>query len=224
MKWIVLTYLLCLAFMGSAQFGQGDSVMLINGPAKLEPYQNRLKATFRFDARRTLFQKEWIALGGFRVGAEYRRIHRIGFGFYLLNTRVFEENINYAIEENTVELDFRYNSMYYERVLYFDRKWEFGGSLHLGGGNLDVYYNPDDLNARVKLERIPVNVAELTAFGQYNFFYWLGAGLGIGYRNIWGTREAYRQSFSSPVFRISVQINFFKIIRSTYDKSVKYEF
>lgn len=208
----------------AAQFGQADDVILINGRHTLEPYQNRLKFDLTFDARRTLLNEEWLAVGGIRVGVEYRRIHRVGLGFYFLNTRIFTDNFDYSISEDVVEYQFGYNTLYYERTLYFDPKWEMGGTIHLGGGTVNVYYNPDGLNNRELLDEVPFNAMELSAYGKYSILYWLGVGAGLGYRGVWGAEKEMRQTFSSPIFTLKLQVKLVKLARSFFDESVKDEY
>ncbi len=217
-------YLFIIAGSLQAQFGQDDDVMLVNGKRELLPYQNTLKTDFKFDARRTLFQKQWIGVGGLRLGVEYRRIHRVGVGFYFLNTRIFDSEFDYDISADIVEYDFAYNSIYYERALYFDRKWEFGSGIHLGGGRINVLYNPEGLNNRLIIDEIPFNTGEISLYGEYNILYWLGIGLGTGYRHIWGLDRNFRRSFSSPIFSATLQVKFVKLAKSFFDESIKDEF
>ncbi len=224
MKWAAFIYFLFSLLAANAQFGQNDSVMLLNGPCELQPYQNTLKTDFGLDARRTLFQKNWIAVGGLRLGVQYRRIHRIGFGFYFLNPRIFVTEFDFPITEDVVEYDFGYTSIYYERVLYFDRKWEFGAGLHLGNGRVNVFYNPERLNNRVLHDVIPFNMTELAMSGEYKILYWVSIGAGAGYRRVWGAPKSLRNSFSSPIFVVSLQLKFFKLARSFFDESVKTQF
>jgi len=217
-------YLFCLSAAVHAQFGQDNDVNLINGKRELLPYQNSIKADIKFDARRTFFQKQWIGVGGLRLGVEYRRIHRIGMGFYFLNTRIFDSEFDYDIVAESIEYDFSYNSIYYERALYFDRKWEFGSGIHLGGGRINVLYNPDGGNNRVIIDEIPFNTGEFSLYGEYNIFYWLGIGTGLGYRHVWGLDKTLRQSFSSPIFSATLQVKFIKLAKSFFNEAVKDEF
>lgn len=213
------------AFFAEAQFEQSDSVMLVNGPRKLEPYQNQLKPDFSVDARRTLFQKEWVAVMGLKAGVEYRRIHRMGIGVYFLNTRVFDRNFDFDLTTDKVEYEFRYSTLYYERALFFNRKWETGATLHLGGGNIRVFYqNPENSNERLVLQPVEFSTIELSTYGEYHILYWLGIGAGIGYRQILGVKGGLRKEFSSPIFVVNVQLKFAKLARSFYDENVKNEY
>jgi hypothetical protein len=216
---------LFLSLGSYCQFGEDTVVALINGPRALETYQQGLKADFSLDTRRTLFQKNWIAVGGLKGGVVYNRIHRAGIGLYFLNSRIFDRDFSFDIEAEQVEYEFGYATFYYDRVLFFNRKWETGATFHLGGGDVDVYYqDPKNPNERIALEPIGFSVAELSVYGEYNFFYWLALGAGIGYRQIFNVNSDLRKEFSSPIFVLNLQVKIFKLARSLFDESVKYEY
>jgi hypothetical protein len=209
----------------AGQFNQSEEVMLINGKCRLLPYQNSLKPDFSLDARRSLFQKNWIAIGGIKFGVEYRRVHRLGIGVYFLNTRVFDDSFELDVDAEKVEYDFNYTSVYYDRVLFFNRKWETGATLHLGGGNLDVYYqSPDNPNVRQEGPKVDFSVAEIGVYGEYSPLFWLGLGVGTGYRQVFGLESDVRNDLSSPIFVVNLQLKLIKLARSYFDESVRHEF
>lgn len=215
--------ILFLPVLASAQFGQGEQVMLINGKRTLEGYQNKLKFDLGLDARPTILDGERVTVGGLRIGAQYRRVHRFGVGFYFLNSRIFSRDFGFPIEEELVEYDFGYTALYYERVLYFDRKWEFTTGIWLGGGNVSVMYNLAGLNDRVKYTDLPFSAVEMSMYGEYYFLHWLGLGAGLGYRHVSDLGPEVRDSFSGPVLVVKVQANLFKLVRGIFDPKVKDE-
>ncbi|MEM9052851.1 MAG: hypothetical protein AAGC47_12430 [Bacteroidota bacterium] len=225
MKYIFTIFILIQSVVGAAQFNQSDEVWIIGGKKKLLPYQNKLKPDFSFDARRTLFEKRWVLVGGFKIGAEYRRVNRLGVGFYFLNTRIFDEDVEFILEANKIEYDFQYTTLYYDRVLYFDKKWEFGGTLHFGGGRIKTFYqnelNPNERNTGPELK---FNVAELVGYAEYNVLYWLGISGGVGYRRVFGLDYGLGDDFSSAIFVVNLRLNLIKLARSYFDESVKDEF
>lgn len=225
MKKLIFVLFLFTCFSSVAQFDQSNEVWLIGGERELLPYQNKLKPDFSFDARRTLFQNRWVLVGGLKFGVEYKRIHRLGIGVYFLNTRIFDDEVEFILEANKIEYDFSYSTLYYDRVLYFDKKWEVGGTIHLGGGKLKTYYqnelNPNERNSGPELN---FSVAECVAYGEYNVLYWLGLSAGFGYRQVFGLEYDLGSDFSSAIFVINLRLNLIKLARSYFDESVKDEF
>lgn len=225
MKYIACIALWVAALQACAQFGQGTDVWLINGPRTLEPYQNTLKPDFGFDARRTFLQSQWIGVAGLRAGVEYRRVHRMGLAFYFIDRRIFSRDFGWDLDTDLVEYGFGYNALYYERVLFFNRKWEFAAHAQIGGGNVEVFYNPGGGNDRVRHTRVPFSTGELALYGDYNLLYWLSFGIGFGYRGVTSLGSEINESFSGPVFVANIQVKIFKLVRSlTYDPSAKDEY
>ena len=162
---------------------------------------------------------------GLKFGVEYRRVHRLGFGVYFLNTRVFDPDFNFDVSAEKVEYEFRYSTLYYDRVLFFNRKWEFGANLHAGGGKIRPFYqNPDNPNDRIAIEPIDFSTVELAAYGEYNILFWIGVGAGVGYRGVFGAGKSLNRAFSAPIFVANLQLKLFKLARSFYDESVQHEF
>ena len=221
---IFLLLFLVISVPCIGQFDQDSTVQLISGERVLFPYQNKLKPDLRLDARRTLFQQNWIAIGGLRLGVQYRRIHKLGLGFYFLNTRIFVSEFEYDIDTDVVEYDFKYNAIYYDRTLFFNKRWDVGASLNLGGGDITARYQPEGTNYYVKVDEIPFSVTELSLFGTYNILHWLGIGSSFGYRRIWARTPSVDKSFSSPIFAVSLQLRVTKLVRAFFDESVKDEY
>ena len=226
MKRILVIAILLFPLTVFSQFGQSDHVQIIGGKCQLLDYQNRLKPDFSIDARRTLFQKEWAAVMGLKFGVEYRRIHRLGIGVYFLNTRVFDDVFEPEIPGiDELEYEFNYSTIYYDRVLFFNRKWEFGSTLHLGGGKIRAFYrNPENQNDRIEIDSQDFSTIELSIYGEYNILFWLGVGVGTGYRQVLGAGSDLNSDFSSPIFVVNLQVKMFKLARSFYDESAKNEF
>lgn len=217
--------LLSVCIGANAQWTDKTDVMILGGSCELLPYQNKIKPDFSVDARRTLFQRRWIAVMGLKFGVEYRRVHRLGFGVYFLNTRVFDSDFDFDISAEKVEYEFRYSTLYYDRVLFFNRKWEVGATLHLGGGKVRPFFqNPDNPNDRIEIEPIDFSTVELAAYGEYNVLFWIGVGAGVGYRGVFGAGESLNKEFSAPIFVANLQLKLFKLARSFYDESAKHEF
>ena len=151
-----------------AQFGQSNNVQIIGGKCQLMDYQNKLKADFSVDARRTLFQKNWAAVMGLKFGVEYRRVHRLGIGVYFLNTRVFDEVFEPDLPGiDELEYEFNYSTIYYDRVLFFNRNWAFETRVNVAGLSTrieeEVINNDEENRQRIEQTNIDLrlNLLEL---------------------------------------------------------------
>ena len=106
------------------------------------------------DARRSFVDKQRVKIGGVRAGVEYNRVHRFGLGYYFLIDRVFNTDFPYKIPTNRVEYNLSYFALYYERVFYYNNKWELLLNSSIGGGKIKAYYNPLGYNDRVLVDKM----------------------------------------------------------------------
>ncbi len=221
---------ICLVFIAfflslSATAQLDEEVWLVNGSKHLGDGFNKWKLDVAFDGRNSFSENRTVRVGGFRLGAEYKRIHRFGLGFYDLSAPVRKER--YTTPDTSfspASLTLSYRSFYYERVLYFDPKWELSGTAHLGVG--DVLVNrPNPISGRFEeYESVEVNPIELSASAYHHLTWWLSAGLGLGHRWMLNTPETMVPLYNSTVFIAKVKLRLGKAFRSIWDDGAKYEY
>jgi len=199
-----------------------DTVWIVTGMHPLGPGYKRLKLDFSLDARQTLIGAERARLGGLRVGLEYRRVHRVGIGLYGLGEGV-ELNSLPQIDSSITwaKVSLRYQSLFYERVLYFSRKLEWSLTAHYGLGLVKGSYTRLGSSIEEVLPEQRLRVLELSSVGYYNFTYWLSAGAGVGYRYMYGLSDEIQDVYESPIGLIRVRIKLGKLVKSIWDKDTK---
>ncbi|MBL7942671.1 MAG: hypothetical protein JNM00_07885 [Flavobacteriales bacterium] len=191
-----------------------DTVSLITGKKALDNHFKKWKLDIIFDARQTLISNTRARLGGFRLGVEHRRVHRFGIAVYAFDDPVGVSTLREVSSEvDTAVLNMSYFSLFYERVYYFSRKWEFSAAVHVADGTIGGKYkligSPDFINYPEQRVR-PV---EFSTSGYYNITWWLSAGGGIGYRFMRNTPREVRPIYNAPVLIFKVKFRFFKILR-----------
>jgi hypothetical protein len=208
--------------MPEARRAGPDTVWIITGLKELGPAYRRFKMDLSLDARQTLIGTQRARVGGIRVGLEYRRVHRIGIGIYGLGEGVvlnalpeIDSTITWA------KLTLAYQSIYYERVMYFSRKLEWSLTCHYGLGTITGSYVRSRVVANEVLPEQRLKVLEFSTLGYYNLNYWCSVGAGVGYRYMLSTSPEIRQVYESPVGLIRVRIKVGKLIKSLWDKDTK---
>ena len=222
MRNFLLTGFMMLSVLAGAQI-DSVRVSLLGGDRIISEEKARFGFGFEFDARRSFVNSENVRFGGFRIPLHYRRVHRFGAGYYWLTDRVFDYSFPYDIDEEKVEYNLEYATLFYERVLYFREFWEISAGGSLGGGGVRVHYNPNGGNDRLLLERIDVNPLEIQLSGDYYIFNWIGLGAGIGYRQIAGGTEQVRDFLSGPIYIFKAQIDILQIIRNHINGKPQFE-
>jgi hypothetical protein len=231
MKWILYIVLSMIAYMAEAQYkGEvsaakrpaPDTVWIITGRRELGPAYRRFKLDFSLDARQTLIGTQRARVGGLRIGIEYRRVHRMGVGLYGLGEGVF---LNALPEiDSTItraKLTLAYQSIYYERVMYFSRKLEWSLTCHYGRGRITGDYTRAGSSVSEVLPEQKLRVLEFSTLGYYNLNYWCSIGGGVGYRYAFSTTPEIRDVYESPVALLRVRIKLGKLIKSLWDKDTK---
>ncbi|MDZ4750878.1 MAG: hypothetical protein SGI87_04605 [Flavobacteriales bacterium] len=202
-----------------------DTVWILTGNKPLDDHFKKWKLDLVLDARTTLVGSSAARLGGIRVGMEYRRVHRFGFGAYTMGDGVEVSSLeDYDSRVTSGNVSLSYFSLFYERVLFFHPKWEVSAAMHLADGkvkgNVVLSNNPENTQSWEQ----SVKPLELSASGYYNLTYWLSAGGGLGYRFMRSTPVEVRDIYDGPVVIAKVKIKFMKLLRSSWDKEVRYEY
>ena len=202
-----------------------DTVWIISGYKPLENNFKKWKFDFVLDARSTLVSGTVARLAGLRIGMEYRRVHRFGFGFYNLGDGIVVrslEEINPDISRAT--LNIRYNSLFYERVMFFNPKWELSLTAHAGRGRITGDYI---ISGGIKPQSFPdrkVRAFEFSATAYYHLTWWVSAGGGVGYRLVPDAPEEVQSIYNAPVGILRVRIKFGKLVKSIWNHDIKYTY
>ncbi len=208
-------------------FGQkwSDEVWLIDGKKKLSDPFKKWRAEFQFDGRRTVLPGENAQIGAFRFGAEYKRVHRFGIGIYNWASPIATSGVDFPID-NVAESNYKfgYAALYYERVMFFNRKWEAVLTAHIGNGTIERSYRLESENRFKRLDDIKIHPLELSTSGFYHLTWWLSVGGGFGYRFMRKAPEELKEAFSAPVYIAKVKIRIGKLVKSIYKPGVKDEY
>lgn len=231
MKGRLLIFFCLLSVYAGAQFHghlsalrrtKPDTVWIITGKRELGPAYRRFKMDLSLDGRQTLIGTQRARVGGIRVGLEYRRVHRIGIGLYGLGEGVVLNSLPEIDSTITwAKLTLAYQSIYYERVMYFSRKLEWSLTCHYGLGTITGNYMRSGVVANEVLPEQRLKVLEFSSLGYYNLNYWCSIGAGVGYRYMLSTAPEISDVYESPVGLLRVRIKIGKLVKSIWDKDTK---
>ncbi|MFN6379021.1 MAG: hypothetical protein ACK4WD_07085 [Flavobacteriales bacterium] len=238
---IVVSILLSLCFLSAAaQFSAvgepasifhkkentyRDTVWIISGYKPLENNFKKWKFDFVLDARSTLVSGTVARLAGLRIGMEYRRVHRFGFGFYNLGDGVIVKSLEEVNPDITrATLNIRYSSIFYERVMFFNRKWELSLTAHSGRGRITGDYI---IAGGIKPQGFPdrrIRAFEFSSTAFYHLTWWFSVGGGVGYRLVPDAPEEVQSIYNAPVGILRVRIKFGKLVKSIWNHDIKYTY
>lgn len=217
--------ILFLFFFAGAEAQLDKDVWLVNGWRHLGEGFKEYRVDFVLDGRNSFDEGTPVSVGGIRIGIEHHRVNRIGIGFYGLNQPVQKPAYTSAdTSASPVRFSLNYRTLYYERVLYFNPKWEWSGTLHLGAGEVEVVGREPDTGDWSGVEVVNVNPVELSSSGFYHLSWWLSVGFGAGYRWMLNTPEQIRPSYASTVYLAKVKLRIGKLVRRIGNKDVRNEY
>lgn len=202
-----------------------DEVWIIGGKKTLRSPFKKLRFDFQLDGRASFINNELVSIGGVKIGLEYRRVNRFGVGFYGLNNNIdiqSFEDLNQSY--NNVFADFSYVTMYYERVVFFNPKWEFSATAHLGSGTVSITYQADESDDIQLYADYRMNPVEGSFSGFYHLNYWISVGGGYGYRWVFSEVDTLEDEYSSDLYILKAKIRLGKLVRSVFNKDVKNEY
>jgi hypothetical protein len=157
------------------------------------------KFVFQLDNRFSSIQDNNITLFGAKIGTQYKNITRFGVGVSFITNPVEIEYFNKKSQTEEVNtIHFGYISLFNDIILYKNSKWEcfLTEQLCFGRPRFSKEINDEivsDVNIRMFLNEISGQV-------NYKIFTWLGAGAGIGYRNLWNKSTVLKSTFNAPVY------------------------
>lgn len=203
-----------------------DTVWVITGKKPLESYFKKWKFDFVLDARQTIISGQRARMGGLRIGMEYRRVHRFGFGFYGTESDgVFVNSLDEINAEiSSARLRLNYRSIFYERVLFFNKKWEWSATAHLGSGTITGDYKIRGSETVRSFPERRVSPFEISTTGYYNITWWCSVGSGVGYRFLRNAPEEVQPVYNAPVAIVRLRIKFGKLIKSIWNDDIKHTY
>ena len=178
-KTILLSYILLCA-LSSPIFSQ-DSTSIDSTKHEIK----KRKFIFAFDTRNSFVSSQRAKVFGYKLGIQKYDKYRWGFGFYSLKDPISREitlNENLDRAKTTAQFTFDYVSIFYERILYYDHKWEVTLPIQIGGGSSRLSYIAPTDSAAVDTSVGGISFFEPTISGHYKFLKWAGIGMGVGYR------------------------------------------
>ncbi|MEX1002297.1 MAG: hypothetical protein WDZ35_09310 [Crocinitomicaceae bacterium] len=180
------------------------------------------KLLLGLDARRSFFSGVPIKINGLKLGAEYKGVHRFGFGFYWLKRDVsmtdFVVERDDAAEDTEVRFSLGYSSLFYERVFLKTRWWEVAFPVHLGGGRVSATYK-DTIGAFQPLLQHPFSTLTLSTQLKFYPLEWLAIRVSGGYRTTFNTQKEVKTAFNRPFYGFGLSINVITLYHVIFSSS-----
>lgn len=212
-NWKVCLFGLGLMFVGCLAKGQ-----LLNSPKALPAaFAQTPKLLVGLDTKRSFITDRDVKIMGVRVGLDFDKRARVGFGVYTLASpyhRVFSLETPFGNPRAVnSQLRFVYMSAYFEYVLLLTKHWEVSLPLHVGVGDVSFSKLAGTPN--------PFLMSELTVLASYKIFPFFGLAAGVGYRQIVLGGDAIGRNFNAPTYNLGIKLWAGYLVEKVLEKRAK---
>ena len=161
--------------------------------------EKKYKFNFQLDNRFSSIRNNNITLFGAKVGLQYKNLTRFGVGASFILNPVEITNINKRTRlEETNTINFWYISLFNDWILYKKENLECFVTEQIGYGN-PVFVRSSGGEIFTDIN-IPLVVNEISGQVNYKILPWLGAGAGIGYRNLWNGDQRIKNTLEATIY------------------------
>ncbi|MBK9451330.1 MAG: hypothetical protein IPN95_18360 [Bacteroidetes bacterium] len=194
-KFATLVLWMCLTAIAA-------KAQLLNPPRDIPAaFRQSPKLLVGLDSRRSFVSGRDVKVMGVRVGLDFEKRARVGFGVYTLasefNRNFIRTDFFGIVDTIQAQLRFNYLIAYFEYVLLTTKHWEVSLPLHIGIGDVSF----------TKINQDPKSflLGEVMVLANYKIFPFLGLAAGVGYRQILLGGYAIRDNFDAPSYSFGIK-------------------
>jgi hypothetical protein len=139
---------------------------------------------FQFDNRNERYYTTRARMNGVKIGFEFYRRYRTGFGFYG-NSNFYRMRFPDAASNLAYTARLNYSTWFNEIVIFRSFRWELAPSMARGTGQilLQEYNSEPSIPELNKTDTISdIRLYDIGFNTQFKIFPWFGLGAGVGYR------------------------------------------
>ena len=174
-------------------------ILLFTIQIQSQTVTKKWKFNFQLDNRFSKIHNNEVVIFGAKIGMQYKNLTRFGIGASTIIKPVtvpyFDRRTNTA-GENII--NFWYISIYNDWIVYKSSKWECFLTEQIGYGKPTFIREVN--NDVIKDVNRDLYVNEISGQVNYKILTWLGAGTGVGYRNLWNKKSALTNTFNAPIY------------------------
>lgn len=163
---------------------------------------------FKLDSRNSFISNYKEPVFGVKIGADFGKKLRLGFGYNFLKTSFITDlrfDAPRGVDVIHRNLRVQYFCSYIEYVFYTTKKWEFSVPVQFGIGAIWYKYSFKDIE-NLRSRKYLLLLYEPTLSGQYKVFDWLGGGLDVGFRFALHKNKNIEERLTFPTYSLKLLI------------------
>ncbi|MDB4088074.1 hypothetical protein N9544_00455 [Flavobacteriales bacterium] len=168
--------------------------------------KDKYKFVASFDMRNSIVIGHSVKFNGVKLGVGNSK-HKFGIGLYGLRKPVhtFNNKVDSLDATDTNRYNFGFLSLYYERILFHSKRWEFTAPIHINFGALKGEYLSDKRIYKPFLDK-GVTSMTVSVKSHFKIFRWVGLQAGLGYNLIINGDKRTKMALNAPFYSFGVKI------------------
>lgn len=212
----ILVLVICTTGASAQQRKLGDwGFFCIDKPFP-EKEKSRIVPVVLFDGQNMFVGNRAVRLGGIKAGARDRKTGiQAGLGFYAFTNRLQRdpEFIADLGQVSKIESDFGLISVFIEPRVFQNKRFLVTAPVSYGFGRVEQFYT-SVLGSLIPYRDFRLNALSVQASGQFNIFYWLGIGGGLGYQFFGVADKQLQKEYSGLSYNIRLKIDIIDLYKT----------
>ena len=175
------------------------SILLFVIQAQSQTETKKWKFNFQLDNRFSKIHSNEVVIFGAKIGLQYKNLTRFGIG---ASTIIKPVTIFYYDKKTNTEaeniINFWYISVYNDWIVYKNNKLECFLTEQIGYGK-PTFIREINSDVISEVSR-DLYINEISGQVNYKILPWLGAGAGVGYRNLFNKKSVLTNTFNAPIY------------------------
>jgi len=185
--------------------------------------EKNVKLLFVLDARRSFVLDRKTKFNGLKFGVTIKKRHRLGMGIYWMQEPIRLpglkiDKLEYPDASDTLKFNFSYTSIFYQPVLFANKRWDISIPLQLGVGKIQLFYRDTTDTKDVLFLEGGVPIFTLSSVVQFKIVRWFGLGAGLGYRMALSSDKEVKNAVNAPFYNVQLKIFLGEIYRMTFKR------
>lgn len=168
--------------------------------------RDKYKFVASFDMRNSFVIGHSVKFNGVKIGLGNSK-QRLGIGIHFLRSPIVttsnKVDVNDATDTNRYGLG--YFSLYYERIIFQSKRWEFTAPIHFNVGAIKGEY----LNNNGKYVQFldqGITALTISVKSHYKIYRWVGLSAGLGYNQVLGNDKRTQKALNAPFYSFGLKV------------------
>ncbi|TAE70967.1 MAG: hypothetical protein EAZ85_11205 [Bacteroidetes bacterium] len=182
----------------------------------------KVSFVFKLDNRFSFAESQMISIHGFRTGIRLAKKHELGIALNWLGSKnIYDITNPNTLETNQGRFFYKYFGVFYEPILYKQKRWTLSFPIQFGGGKAGLNITDSKTNIFLAKREVSYSLVEPSFNVDYKIWRYVGIGSGVGYRFAFSKEAIIQNNLTRPVFILKLKIYIMEFFKKTTNEKSK---